>query len=52
MFKLPMYSEGHILSDPGLLATFFEGILIRRPFLFLPSWKNVRRQTFASPEGC
>jgi hypothetical protein len=25
-----MYSEGHILSDPGLLATFFQGLLIRR----------------------
>jgi hypothetical protein len=30
MLKLPMYSEGHILSAPGLLATFFEGLLIRR----------------------
>jgi|LauGreDrversion2_3_1035106.scaffolds.fasta_scaffold99390_1 hypothetical protein len=30
ILKLPMYSEGHILSDPGLLATFFEGLLIRR----------------------
>jgi hypothetical protein len=26
--KLPMSSEGHILSDPGLLATFFKGLLI------------------------
>jgi hypothetical protein len=25
-----MYSEGHIISVPGLLATFFEGILLRR----------------------
>jgi hypothetical protein len=25
-----MSSEGHILSDPGLLATFFRGLLIRR----------------------
>ena len=30
MLKLPMYSEGHILSAPGLLATFFEELLIRR----------------------
>jgi hypothetical protein len=30
MLNLPMYSEGHILSAPGLLATFFEGLLIRR----------------------
>jgi len=30
MLKFPMYSEGHILSAPGLLATFFEGLLIRR----------------------
>ena len=30
MLKLPMYSEGHILSAPGLLDTFFEGLLIRR----------------------
>ena len=28
--KLPMSSEGHILSDPGLLATFFKGLLIPR----------------------
>jgi hypothetical protein len=28
--KLPMSSEGHILSVPGLLATFFQGLLIRR----------------------
>ena len=27
---LPMSSEGHILSDPGLLATFFKGLLIPR----------------------
>jgi hypothetical protein len=26
----PMYSEGHILSAPGLLATFVQGLLIRR----------------------
>jgi len=25
-----MSSEGHILSTPGLLATFFKGLLIRR----------------------
>jgi len=25
-----MYSEGHILSAQGLLATFFKGLLIRR----------------------
>ena len=28
--KLPMSLEGHILSAPGLLATFFKGLLIRR----------------------
>ena len=28
--KLPMSSKGHILSAPGLLATFFKGLLIRR----------------------
>ena len=27
---LPMSSEGHILSAPGLLVTFFKGLLIRR----------------------
>jgi hypothetical protein len=26
----PMYSAGHILSDPGFLTTFFQGLLIRR----------------------
>ena len=30
--KLPMSSEGHILSDPGLLATFFKGLLIWSAF--------------------
>ena len=28
--KLPMSLEGHILSAPGLLVTFFKGLLIRR----------------------
>ena len=26
----PRYSAGHILSDPGFLSTFFQGLLIRR----------------------
>ena len=28
--QLPMSSEGHILSAPGLLVTFFKGLLIQR----------------------
>jgi|LauGreDrversion2_3_1035106.scaffolds.fasta_scaffold123880_1 hypothetical protein len=30
LIKLPMSSDGHILSVPGLLATFFQGLLILR----------------------
>ena len=30
LIKLPMSSDSHILSVPGLLATFFKGLLIRR----------------------